>query len=297
MWMTSVGLPVLSALWNCFQYVHTSWPNVIVRIFFPSTERTVHVIFQYPRALKWILNEQNPEHMLQNCPIRAPESPGSPTHATKLSYPCTWTSVIPDTSYRTGLPIHLKVQGPQHILTKLLYPYTCTSKIPNISYTTALSMHLNVQCPQHILQNCPTHTPESPRSWICPAQLPHHTPESPGPPTQHTLYTSPTHTPESPESWTRPTHQPYPYTCKSSVPYTSYTRFKILKVRGPEHILHNCPTHTPERQWSGTYPMQLPYPCTWKSKVSNSSSRTHRWCLEPSQPHRDISGLISRRVS
>ena len=183
----------------------------------------------YKTAQPIHLKVQESQHILQNCPTYTPENPGSPTHATKLPYPCTWMSMIPDTSYRTGLPIHLKVQGPQHILTKVLYPYTWTWMISNISYTTALSTHLNVQCPQHILQNCPLpiHLKvQGPEHVLHNCHTIHLKVQGP----QHTLYTSPTHTSGSSESWTHPTHQPYPYAWKSRVPNTSYTRSKILKV-------------------------------------------------------------------
>ena len=243
----------------------------------------------YKTALSVHLKVQGPQHMLQNCPIRAPECPGSPTHATKLPYPYTWTSVIPN------IPQNWPTHPPE------------SPGSPTHPYKIAQPIHLHVQDPEHILRNCPIHAPEHPVTPTHPTELPYpytwkskvlntsctiaipytwksrapNTPYIPALPIhlkvqgpQHTLYTSPTHTPESPESWTRPTHQPYPYTCKSRVPNTSYTRSKILKVRGPEHILHNCPTHTPERQWPWTYPTQPPYPCAWKSKVSNTSYRT-----------------------
>ena len=235
------------------------------------------------------LNVQGPQHMLQNCPIHTPEHQWSRT------------------SYRTGLPIHLKVQGPQHILTKLLNPYTCTSKIPNISYATAQSMHLNIQWPQHILQNCPTHTPESPRSWTRHAQLPYHTPGSPGPPThriyqpypytwksrapntpyipalpihlkvqspEHVLHTNHTHTPASLGSPTHPTQGPRSW--KFEVLNTSCTTALPihLSVNDLEHILHSRPIHAPESPRSPTHPTELPYPYTWKSRVLNTSYRT-----------------------
>ena len=287
--MTLVGLPVLSAFWNCSQYVHTSWQNVIYRIFFPSRERTIHVICQYPCALKRILNVQNPEHMLQNCPIRAPESPGSPTHATKLPYPCTWMSRVPNTCYKTALSIHLNISDPEHP-TELAYPSTWKSRVPNTS-----------------LQNCSTHTPESPRYWTRHAQLPYHTPGSPGPPThriyqpypytwksrapntpyipalpihlkvqspEHVLHTNHTHTPASLGSPTHPTQGPRSW--KFEVLNTSCTTALPihLSVNDLEHILHSRPIHAPESPRSPTHPTELPYPYTWKSRVLNTSYRT-----------------------
>ena len=89
-------------------------------------------------ALPMHLKIQDPEHILQNSPTHAPESPGSWTHPADLPYPCTWKSRIPNTSCRTALPMHLKIQDPEHIL-----------------------------------QNSPTHAPESPGSWTHPAEQPY----------------------------------------------------------------------------------------------------------------------------